>query len=519
MIRDLEHGTPTESQHADVCIVGAGAAGILLAVELLRYGKSVLLLEGGGADVEEPSQEPYGSEVTGVRHTGIHVGRFRAIGGSTNRWGGQILELDPEDFELRDGIAGSGWPFPKSELTPHYARAIELEGLNQANLSDEAVWHEIGLAMPAFPSLQPFFSRWCPEPNFARLHHDTLERNPALTVWLHSNAVDITWEASRVRQVRARTLSGIEALFTADEFVFALGGIESSRFFLQPRAQRSPWDQSRLLGRYFQDHIICRGALIEPAGQQSLHRDFDNIFSRGFKYQPKLRLAPTRQAETGSLNVAATVSFLSDSDQALGELKETAKRVLRGQWRESKPAEILHAIRHSPLLARQAWRYKLEHRAYNPPDSTVELLVHCEQEPESQSRITLAETRDSLGMLRTRLDWQVSERELRSIRTLVEVASTSLSSLGRVLPEPDLLALDPGFIERCGDGYHHMGGMRMSLSPETGLVDPNLRLHGMDNAYICSSAVFPSSGFSNPTHTLLALAVRLAAHLSKHLRA
>ena len=514
MIRDLQHGAPSEPQHAEVCIIGAGAAGILLAVELLRRGKTVLLLEGGGADVEEPSQEPYTSELTGVKHTGIHIGRFRAIGGSTTRWGGQILELDPEDFEMRNGIAGSGWPILKRELTPHYARAIELEGLSNATLEDAAVWSEIGLAAPSFPSLRPFFSRWCPEPNFGRLHRETLAGHPALTVWLHANAVDIGFEGSRLRSVRCRTLSGIEGSFTADEFVFALGGIESSRFFLQPRAQQGPWLSSGLLGRYFQDHIICAGAIIEPTDQRALHESFDNVFSRGFKYQPKLRLDPRQQAEAGLLNVAATVSFLSDSDAALGELKETAKRLLRGRWRESKPSEILHAIRHAPLLGRQAFRYKVQHRAYNPPGATVEFLVHCEQEPESQSRITLSDTQDSLGMRRTRLDWQVSERELRSIRSIVQVAQSSLASLGRVVPDPDLMALDPRFIERCGDGYHHMGGMRMSHSAADGLVTPDLLLHGMENAYICSSAVFPTSGFSNPTHTLLALAVRLAAHLS-----
>lgn len=118
MMRDLEHGAPVDQQHADVCIVGAGAAGILLASELARRGKSVLLLEGGGRDVEEASQEPYQGEVTGVKHTGIHVGRFRATGGSTNRWGGQILELDDLDFQKRDAVPGSGWPIAKSSLTP-----------------------------------------------------------------------------------------------------------------------------------------------------------------------------------------------------------------------------------------------------------------------------------------------------------------------------------------------------------------------------------------------------------------
>ena len=132
MIRDLEQEQPGAEQRADVCdvcIVGAGAAGIVLAVELARLGRRVTLLEGGGATIEQESQEPYRSEVVGHEHRGIHTGRFRAQGGTTTKWGGQILELDAIDFERREWVSGSGWPFAKSELAASYARALELEGI------------------------------------------------------------------------------------------------------------------------------------------------------------------------------------------------------------------------------------------------------------------------------------------------------------------------------------------------------------------------------------------------------
>ena len=134
---------PSTSAPADICIVGAGAAGILLANELAGNGKQVLVLEGGGPAVEESSQEPYRSEVLSHRHDGVHIGRFRAKGGTTTRWGGQILELDDLDFEHRDWIAGSGWPIPKEELAPYYPRAIRLEGLENSTLCDHDVWRKI----------------------------------------------------------------------------------------------------------------------------------------------------------------------------------------------------------------------------------------------------------------------------------------------------------------------------------------------------------------------------------------
>lgn len=508
-------GAPAEEQRADVCVVGAGAAGISLAMELVKKGKSVLLLEGGGPDIEETSQEPYKSELAGLRHNGVHVGRFRAKGGSTTRWGGQILELDESDFVERSWIAGSGWPIPKSELLPYYGRAIQLEGLSHAILNDDDVWRQIQLKPPCIESFDLVFSRWCPEPNFARLHAAILSEHQSVRVWLHANAVSIHWEGSRIRSITCKTLSGVEAEFSGEQFVFCLGGIESSRFFLQPYAAAGPWNRTGLLGRHFQDHIVCGAATVDVRDAAALHRTFDNVFRRGLKYQPKLRLRPEIQKAQGTLNVAASLSFNSGFDAALGQLKATARKSLRGQWRETTTAEVMHAVRYSPLLARQLLRYRLHQRAYNPPDAVVGLLVHCEQEPESSSRISLAETRDGLGMFRTRLDWQISDREVYSIRTLVEHATKALANIGHVKPDPALMALDPAFKAQCGDGYHHMGGMRMSSSPQRGLVDLDLRLHGMDNGYICSSAVFPCSGYSNPTHTLVALAVRLADHLSQ----
>ena len=129
MIIDFEEFSGTEIAGFDVCIVGAGAAGITLAVELLRLGRRVVLLEGGGSKFERRSQSLYDADIVGAPYTGHQLGRYRVLGGSTTAWAGQILELDEHDFTTRPWVPGSGWPIAKSELTAAYARAIEMEGL------------------------------------------------------------------------------------------------------------------------------------------------------------------------------------------------------------------------------------------------------------------------------------------------------------------------------------------------------------------------------------------------------
>ena len=514
MIRDLERGVPSEEVRTNVCIVGAGAAGILLATELLRLGKTVTLLEGGGAEIEEASQDPYRSEVVGLAHTGVHVGRFRAKGGTTTRWGGQILEYEEQDFEQRDWVPGSGWPFALTELKPHYARALELEGMGGALHNDADVWRTVGMSEPHYQNLDAYFTRWTPEPNFAVLHRAALEDNPALTLWLHANAVELLLDGERCTGVRCRTLGGVEAVFAADEYVFCLGTIESSRFFLQPREGRLPWNHSGLLGKNYQDHIDSNAATVLPHSLTRFHNAFDNVFWKGYKYHPKLRLNREIQTRLRTLNVGATMQAISDVDEALVRNKGTMKQVLRGRLGELKAADVASLLGNLPLLARQTWRYAVERRAYIPAQAKIMLRVHCEQEPLNGSSITLSEERDALGMLRTRLDWRISEMELATIRTYTKVAQTALAEVAEVVPDADLMAGSLDYLKRCEDSYHQMGGMRMAAGENEGVVDPNLRLHGTKNAYVLSCAVFPTSGYSNPTHTLLALAARLAQHLS-----
>ncbi len=512
MIKDLQQLQPEPDSQADVCIVGAGAAGIVLALELSRLGKRVVLLEGGGRLPEVADQALLHGKADALHHRGLREGRARTLGGTTTLWGGQILELDELDFQPRPWVKQSGWPFSPTELQPYYERALELEGVADSIRTDAAVWHAVGTAQPHLDHLSAYVSRWCPEPNFARLHRHALENDPNIEVWLHANAVELLMQDDRATGVRCRTLTGQQAVFKASHYSFCLGAIESSRFFLQPREGGLPWNESGLLGRHFQDHIDCDAATVYPNDRKLFHSYFDAIFVRGFKYNPKLKLDADSQRAHEILNVGATFYSVSDEGDSLADAKLTAKNLLRGRFAELSGGQLLQLTARAGTLARHAWRYGVQHRAYHDPSATLRMRVHCEQQPDSSSTISLSDERDALGMLRTRITWKISPLELKTIRAFVHIAAESLGGLATIAPHPDLD--NDSFIAQCQDSYHHMGGMRMHPSANSGVVTPNLRLHNTHNVYVCSSATYPTSGFSNPTHTLLALAVRLAEHLT-----
>jgi choline dehydrogenase-like flavoprotein len=506
---------------AEVCIVGAGAAGITLAAELVRQGRRVLLLESGGSKEEEVLQQLNQSERTGQSLKAPHLGRFRILGGTTTRWGGQIVEMQEQDFAVRSAVPGSGWPISKATMQPYYQRALQAEGLLPVLQTDEEVWQQIGATTPNFgDGLVPYFTRWCPETNFARLYRDALA-SPNLCVVLHATACAVLLDAEgcTVVGIRCRDLSGNERVFHAQKYVLCLGMVETINLLLQPLdgGRTAPWQQNAWLGRHVQSHIDYNAARVLPLDRKRLERLFPNIYLKGRKYHPKLRVTAGRQWEDGTLNIAGAITFVSlgDVEQDVRQMKAAARKLLRGNWSDIGLRETLPALKRLPILLRLAYSFYVSHRAYWPANATYWLRVHCEQGPLSASRITLSPERDAVGMFRSRIDWQVSPLEWKTIQKFTAMAQRALEDAGlATLEAQPELALEDGYRGiTLDDSYHWAGGTRMAASAADGVVDLNLKLHGVRNAYVCSSSVFPTSGFANPVHTLLALTLRLADHL------
>jgi choline dehydrogenase-like flavoprotein len=521
MIVDLERERTLPSFVADVCIVGAGAAGIVLAAQLMRVGKRVLLLESGGRKEDESFQQLNRSERVGQALKSVHAGRFRALGGTTIRWGGQIQEMQARDFQARSGISGSGWPIAKSVLTPYYERALEAEGLLPVLRTDEEVWRESGSAAPNLSEdLIPYFTRWCPEPNFARLYRDALA-STNICVVLHATVVGLLLNeaADAVLGVRCRNLAGTEHIFHAPTYVLSLGMVETIQLLLQPLEKgQAPWQKNDWLGRHVQSHIETNSARLVNVDRKRMEQVFPNVYLKGRKYQPKLRVTEERQREDETLNIAGAISFISlgSVEQDVRQIKSAARNLLRGNWSAISLRDTLPALRRLPILVQLAYSFYVSRRAYWPEDVTYWLRVHCEQEPNSASRITLSQERDVMGMFRSRIDWQVSPLEWKTIQRFTQMAQRALESAGlaKLEPQPEL-ALEDGYRQvTFDDSYHWMGGTRMSTTAGEGVVDTDLKLHGVRNAYVCSASVYPTSGFANPVHTLLALTIRLADHLA-----
>ena len=528
MIRELTDLGETSTLEADVCIVGAGAAGLALAAALLDTGWRVIVLESGRARPDAFGAGLNELESVGLPHDGGSDGRVRAFGGTTSAWGGQLLPLRASEIEQREWVPHSGWPITLDELQPFYRRVESLLGVEGPPYGGE-VWNALGIQPPAFDASRfcVRFSQWAPlgRRNFAVLLRRRLAASRNVTVLLDATATAVHCGAgdAHVESVRCQSRAGKSANIRAAFCVLACGGLETPRLLLASpaRGARGLANSSDLVGRFFQDHISYVAGEIEPRSRAELQRLFDPRYLARTMYTSKIEPSDATQRDRRWLNAMGHFAF--EIPEALGLLE--VKRVLRsfqsGSVQLPTLDELLAMLRGSGELARLVFARLALARRQSPSSGRIRLLVDVEQAPNPDSRITLGTRRDALGLPRAVLDWRLAGQELTTLTDFAKSLATELEAkgLGSVT-----LAAAPDFAKRgevsaARDIFHHMGTTRMSRSPRDGVTNAELRCHDVDNLFVASSAVFPTGGIANPTLTIIALSLRLADHLKRLLAA
>src|SRR5580704_17919732 len=264
MIDDLREFESGKTLSVDLCIVGAGAAGITLAKELLGSGLRVCLVESGGLSEEDETQSIYQGESVGHPVT-MDEGRYRVFGGSVTRWGGRWATFDPIDFEQRDWIHKSGWPIDLETLRPYYRRAQPLANFPEPWRSDEEdVSNSLGIKLPKFQTegVQPFVWRYSPEGyrqhfSWSRAYSRELKADTNTRVLLHANlsGFKVSSDGSNIESVTVHSLNNVSMTIKARAFAICCGGIENVRLLLNASESiQHRVNEFDNLGRYFAQH-------------------------------------------------------------------------------------------------------------------------------------------------------------------------------------------------------------------------------------------------------------------------
>jgi choline dehydrogenase-like flavoprotein len=523
MITDFRHADAPSEYDADVCIVGSGAAGLTIAAHLAGPLR-VLIVEAGDRAPTRGSDDWLAGEATDFAFTGFQAGRMRAFGGATRRWAGQLIRMESIDFEKRDWVPRSGWPITLRDLEPFYDRAERFLGL-KAPLSDTRVWARFGGRDAGFNGAEVFAKPtvYMPQPDFTKAFAaDLVRKHPAVDILLNATAIEVALDpgATRVVGVRIAEEGGRRGIVRARATVLCGGAIENPRLLLASNsvAAAGIGNARDLVGRFFQDHPNAETGTIAAARPRALQEQFRKLRHAGVKVWPKLSFGEAAQRRGRYLNANALMTY----DYADGSPLVRAKQAIAAVKARCPSAMLRDGLRvlpHVPELAAQAVHTAATGKALRFDPIAIKLLTFVEQIPDPDNRITLSATRDRFGIGRPRLTWRVQPEELRTMRAFTEAAGRELHrvGLGELTVAPWLdQGLEAARAE-ITDFYHHAGTTRMATTPADGVTDPDCRVFGIDNLYIGGGSVFPTSGYANPTLTIVALAIRLSESLRARL--
>jgi choline dehydrogenase-like flavoprotein len=510
---------PGHRLRADVCIVGSGAAGLTVGVELIDSPLRVALLDAGGSSITAAAQDFYQYASVGLAHNRDGNTRFRVFGGSTTRWAGQAYPLLDIDFERRNWVPESGWPLDRTDLDPFYRAACSM--LNIPSFDHEAARMDRSLNFePGFDPqlLRPLMTRFSPDPDMSRTLGARILLAPNVQVILGANVVELVIDrtATSMRAVRVVTNGRRRLLIEASIFVLCIGGIETARILLASNRilDGGVGNGSGLVGRYFQDHPGLVVGPLRGGDPAHIRRSFRPKLHKGVRFQPLVRASDELQRSSRLLNIGASVTF---KDEQRDNAVRAAKALFLAPRRMDARAEARRtwraAVYHPVPGLQAAGRHFVLGRPALDAAGVPHLVIGGEQAPNPDSRLALSVETDALGVPRLSLDWRLTALEIHTYRSFVDIAATEFERAG--LGQVDLCGFripdDPAELSgRVIDAAHHMGTTRMGRDSTTGVVDSDCRVFGVDNLYIGSSAVFPTSGFSNPTLTIMALCIRLA---------
>jgi len=525
-IRECETGSIIE---ADVCIIGSGPAGLVLANELKDTKLSIAIFESGGFEFDRDSQSLASGQSVGVPYLPLSSTRMRLFGGTSNHWGGNVRMLDPHDFEERPWIPNSGWPLRFTEINPYNDRARAYCGF-PATAFDNSYWAEqkrnagwqfIDDAIES----DVFHTIGGNRRNFGDSYRKTMEDSPNVRVYLNAIVKEIASAdaGTSISRLSIVTLDGKSFEAKARTYVLATGGIENARLLLlsNRNQENGLGNDHDLVGRYFMEHLtvpmFCEFFPADSRVNVDFYRSYPQEWGDVWGV---LNLAESlqRTEQTGNCRFqigAETNAFNQNmSAEGMRSLLEASGHLRQGNIPKELQRHLANIIADIDDIAGAGYNRLVHHPNY--PIFSLKVIAIGEQMPNPYSRVFLGETLDSIGQRQIVLDWQITDQDNENIRKYAHILARQFgrSQLGRIrekFPNEVFNEVAPR------PHIHHMGTTRMHESPTKGVVDADCMVHGIQNLFVAGSSVFPTVGNVNPTYTIIALSIRLADHLKLRL--
>ena len=492
---DLNH----DYVSSDVCIVGSGIAGAILALELTKAGKSVIVVEAGDVDRS--------TAIVKHKSSGKEFGlttRSIMVGGTSNLWHGVLAPLDEIDFTVRDWIPHSGWPIEFSDLKKWYSRAAGILGLNDPDYRVDAANHTTRQMLKSFPCKtdileNKLFKRPIPVCRFAEVLLKNFKRIKNSHLIYNACALELLKnENNKINRLKVGRSNGSSFYIKCQTYVICAGALESPRLLLNSNFK------NRNIGRFLMDHPM--GSM----GQIKFRKKFKpNIYSY-------ITLSKNLMMKAGfTIEKSAQYEF-----QFANHCFYLKSAFIKGinPITDRLVASLL-AFRDGGLSIKDIWNVLSHPRLvffilltkFNAKIRYADLFFISEQVPNRDSCVRLSEEKDRFGYKIAEVDWQLNEYDKVNLRRVIDFLRLQVFDNEKVTWVEESEKVD--WARNSTSAAHHLGTLRMSCDCDGGVVDENLQTFEHDNVYVCDGSVFCTAGNANSSLTIAALSCRLADHL------
>ncbi len=538
-----------QREPSPVCVIGSGPAGLVVAVGLIRRGIGVTLLESGRAHHDHDLQSLSAGEYAGdpINAFNFVENRTRRLAGNANAWvvkttGGKEDSqmglryglLNEQDFAERPWVEGSGWPIDHAEAAPWFVSAHQHFAIGADRYEPPTDARPTAFGDDFWDDFDPHWFRFGLSDRYRAELVQELETSPLVRIELATTATRLVRSevGGPIERVEYRTADGGAGSVATPRVVLAGGAIENARLLLaSDREHGGIGNEHDLVGRYFMDHPLFSIGHIEIENDRAIDAvgffdlaPHDGEVVHGHAATTRALSEKLEAIQIGfsifprpsERHLAAADSlkwFLQNPGPHLRQprkLLKTVTNVVRGI--DYFPRAAYNSlVRHRSLLpgyGRGGWAKAHDGMGF----TRLEVVFQCEQPPMANSRVTLSDEVDRFGSPLPKVDWRIGEQVKHSVLAVQRRLAdhVDVAGLGTYVPRT-------GSFDELGvpsSMAHHLGTTRMSDGPETGVVDQNCRVHSVPNLYVAGSSVFPTSGYMNPTLSIVAFAERLADHLA-----
>jgi choline dehydrogenase-like flavoprotein len=542
-----------ERENYDLCIAGAGPAGITLALEYAKLQPThrVLLIEYGTGGREPQNHLDDSIKVVETKnHHAPYECTNKGLGGSSATWGGRCVMYDEVDFtpqraaldgqctwntalmreagkfaDVAGGYFECGEPKFNLEEIPAFAGTRIAENFRSGDVSDSVI------------------ERWSMPTRFGVRYADQINSSQTihlLTGW-EAASLSLSAESGSISEVHIRDFTRQRrAKIVAKKVALAAGAQETTRLLLKNRQIfQKRGGPPEALGKYYQGHVSGKIASVRFYGDPKktefgflrtpegiyLRRRFQlttEALQRNNLLNTAMWLDNPLYVDPGHRNGAMSFMYLAMITPGLG--KRLAPPAIAHSITKGKVNGVPQHLRNiltglpgslltpaSIFYGRYCLKRKLPGVFLHSPRNVYALHFHAEQVPVAENQMKLAADQETLE-----IHYRVTDADVDSVIRTHDVLDKWLrqcqcGELEYWFPKADLAE---AIRNMSIDGLHQVGTTRIAATAKDGVVDENLQVWGTTNLFVCSSSAFPTSGQANPTFLLGVFAVRLAHHLA-----